>query len=363
MITNLNHVKNSIVFKLFCVFLVSFVFYQIAVFLFPIMLATALAFALYPVSNFFGRIPFGKGKQRIPRVVAIFLAFLAFLCFMFFAINFIVLPLFGEVNKLLANLPAYTQRVDASNVGAVLIDPQTRAKLPSNILTLIDNVLAWSMSYVMGVARSLVLSTFEIATSLMGLIIVPFLAFYFLKDWKELRLMIIGVFSYSVQEKATEIIDEIGLVLSAYVRGMGKLSLIVSICITLGVFSLGVEFPLVLGFLAMIAETIPLVGPMMGAITAAFIAYSESPMLAFKVIIFYIIFYQIDSNWLLPKIMGKSINVAPVLLILSLLIGAKLFGILGLLFAVPVAAVCKVLYKHLWHLGEKNLDTKDVSSD
>ena len=54
----------------------------------------------------------------------------------------------------------------------------------------------------------------------------------------------------------------------------------------------------------------------------------------------------------MPRIMGKSIQLHPVLLILSLLIGAKLFGILGLLFAVPVAAVCKVLYKHLWHSSE-----------
>ena len=54
----------------------------------------------------------------------------------------------------------------------------------------------------------------------------------------------------------------------------------------------------------------------------------------------------------MPRIMGSKINLHPVLLIISLLLGAKLFGILGMVFAVPVAAVYKVLYNELWHLGE-----------
>ncbi|MEG1413066.1 MAG: AI-2E family transporter [Acidaminococcaceae bacterium] len=332
-----------------------FVFYHVAAFLFPILLAIVLAFALYPVSKFFARIPFGPGKMKIPRVIAIILSFFAFAGFLVVIVNLIVFPLFSEVNKLLANLPNYAQRVDASNIGAVLIDPQTRAELPSNILALVDSSLAWAMSYLMGTVKSLAESTFTIAASLIGLMIVPFLAFYFLKDWQELRQMGINVFVPTARPLASTIVDEMGRVMSAYVRGMAQLSVIVGISITLGTFALGVEFPLVLGFIALIAETIPVVGPLMGAVPAAFIAYSESPLLAFKVAVFYLVFYQFDSNFLLPKIMGKSIALHPVILIISLLIGAKLFGIVGLLFAVPVAAVCKVLYKHLWHLRETKL--------
>ena len=146
--------------------------------------------------------------------------------------------------------------------------------------------------------------------------------------------------------------DELGDVLSSYVQGMFKLCILVGICITTGVFILGIDYPLILGLMAMIAEIVPVIGPIVISIPAVFLAYAESPVLALKIAVFYFVFYQIDAHYLLPKIMGKSIQLHPVLLILSLLIGAKLFGILGLLFAVPAAGICKVLYKHLWHSSE-----------
>jgi len=95
-----------------------------------------------------------------------------------------------------------------------------------------------------------------------------------------------------------------------------------------------------------------MVGPIIGAVPAIFIAYGQSSTDAFHVALFYLIFYQIDANFIMPKVMGEQIDLHPVILIISLLIGAKMFGIVGMLFAVPVAAVYRVLYKELWHEGE-----------
>ena len=108
----------------------------------------------------------------------------------------------------------------------------------------------------------------------------------------------------------------------------------------------------VLGFWAILAETVPVVGPIMGAVPAIFIAYGQSPEAALHVAIFYAVYYQLDANFLMPKIMGQRLDLHPVLVIRSLLVGAKLFGILGMVFAVPVAAVYRVLYKELWHAEE-----------
>ena len=106
------------------------------------------------------------------------------------------------------------------------------------------------------------------------------------------------------------------------------------------------------------AETVPVVGPLMGAVPAVFIAYSQDTASAFSVALFYLVFYQIDGNILMPRIMGSKIDLHPVVLILSLLIGAKLYGILGMLFAVPVAAVYRVLYKELWHSSDEPRPTE-----
>jgi predicted PurR-regulated permease PerM len=89
---------------------------------------------------------------------------------------------------------------------------------------------------------------------------------------------------------------------------------------------------------------------MISAIPAIFVAYtSTTPDTALCVAVFYIIYYTIDSQMLQPTVMGKKIKLHPVVILLALMISGKLFGILGMLFAMPVAAVYRVLYDELWH--------------
>lgn len=356
-------IRNNTIFKLGVTALVSYVLYQMAVFLLPILLAIGLAFALYPVVNVIAKVRMAQGTIHLSRVVAIILAFVAFGIFIMIVIGFILLPLFGQINELLIKLPAFTAKTNLSNLDAILADPSQFPRLPANFSMLVDDALNWAMGFVGNVVRNLLTSSMDIIKNLVGLVIVPFLAFYFLKDWRELRAMVINLFNYDVQDKAAHVIDEIGNTLSAYIRGLGKLSLIAGFCITVGTACLGVDFPLVLGLLAILAETVPVVGPMIGAVPAIFISYGQSSADAFYVAMFYLIFYQIDANFIMPKIMGQKIDLHPVILIISLLIGAKLFGILGMLFAVPVAAVYRVLYKELWHSGEKLLKPVDKNDD
>lgn len=332
---------------------VSFILYQMAVFLLPLFLAIGMAFALYPIVNLIAKIKVGQSTIHLSRVVAIALAFVTFGIFVLVTIGFIILPLFGQINELLVQLPVFMTKAEANNLNIFFDGSGKYPQLPSTFGMLLDEIVNWAMIFVSNILKNLLHSSIDIIKNLVGLVVVPFLSFYFLKDWRELRLMVINLFNYDAQEKAAHVIDEIGRTLSAYIQGLGKLSLIAGISITLGTLSLGVDFPLVLGFLAMLAETVPVVGPMVGAVPAIFIAYGQSSTNAFYVALFYIIFYQFDANFIMPKIMGQKIDLHPVVLIISLLIGAKLFGILGMLFAVPVAAVYRVLYKELWHDGEQ----------
>jgi len=349
MIKNLQSLPQSIWFKVASALVALFVFYLVAGFLFPVFMGIALAFALNPLVKFFRKIPF-RGGQHLPQAVAILLSFVVFGGLIYFLVNYLLLPLFSEVNKLLVRLPVLTNQSD--NGWEIFLNQQTKSALPSNLQTLIDNILALATSHVMAVVQNLVTSTFDMALSLIGLIIVPFLTFYFLKDWRTLRIMTINVFSYESQPLVANILDDIGTMLSAYVKGMFQLCMIAGICITIGTYFLGIQFPLVLGFIAVVVETVPVLGPILGSIPAVFIAYSQDTALALKVVIFYVIFYQIDGQFIMPTIMGKYIALHPVLIILGVLVGGKLFGIVGLLFAVPVVAVCKVLYDHLWHMNE-----------
>lgn len=346
-------IKHSTSLKIFLTALISFIFYKLASFLLPILLAIVLSFALYPVVNMISKVKVGQGTIHLSKVVAIILAFITFGVFIMITIGFIILPLFGQLNALLVDLPLFMAKTEANNINLFFNETGKYPQLPSTFGMLVDDLVNLAMIVVSNITKNLVSSSIETVKNLVGLVVVPFLSFYFLKDWRVLRSMVIDLFNYEDQPKCAHIIDEIGRTLSAYIQGLGKLSVIAGFCVTIGTLSLGVPYPLVFGFLAMLGETIPVVGPIICAVPAIFVSYGVSSSSAFYVALFYIIFYQLDANFIMPKVMGQKIKVHPVVLILSLLIGAKLFGIVGMFFAVPVAAVYRVLYKELWHEGER----------
>lgn len=344
------YIQRHTAFKVLIAVIVSAVLYWLSSFLFPILLSIGLAFALYPVSRAFTRMTLGKTGMHPSRVMAIALAFVAFAIFSVTLVSFVVLPLFGQINALIAKLPEYSSRMQSDSLMEIIKDPTALPMLPSSLGGLVEDAINWGMGFISTVVRNLLRSTVSIVTNLFGLIVVPFLAFYFLKDWQELSQMLVDLFNPSARPKVERVLVRIGNAISNYVSGLWKLSLLSGFAVTSILLLLEVPYPLVFGIMAMLAETIPLIGPIIASVPTIFVAYSSvSPHAAFQVAMFYIIYYTIDGKVLVPVVMGRKINLHPVLIILALMIGGKLFGMLGMLFSVPVAAVYRVLYDELWH--------------
>ena len=323
----IHFIQQHTIIKFLIAFAISAVLYAMSSFLFPILLAIGLAFALYPLSRAFVRLQLGKTGMHPSRVVAIILAFIASAIFGLIVISFVVLPLFEQLNELLAKLPEYSKQMEGESLLRILKEPVAEGApvLPSSL-------------------------TVQMVANLVGLIVVPFLAFYFLKDWRQLCTMITDLFTPDARPKVSRVLARIGVAISGYVEGLWIMSMLSALSVTIVLLILGVPYPLVFGLIALLAETIPVIGPMISAIPAIFVAYtSTTPDTALCVAVFYIIYYTIDSQMLQPTVMGKKIKLHPVVILLALMISGKLFGILGMLFAMPVAAVYRVLYDELWH--------------
>ncbi len=127
--------------------------------------------------------------------------------------------------------------------------------------------------------------------------------------------------------------------MSNWLRGQIILCLAVGILTFIGLKILGIKFAFLLALIAGILEIIPYIGPIMSAVPAVMLALFQNPILGLWVIVLYIIVQQLENHFLVPVIMAKAIGLNPILIIVSLLIGAKLFGILGLIIAVPMAGV------------------------
>ena len=360
----LHYVQQHTVVKFLIAFIVSAILYAMSSFLFPILLAIGLAFALYPLSRAFVRLQLGKTGMHPSRVAAIVLAFIASAIFMGIVISFVVLPLFGQINELIVKLPEYSEQMQGESLLRILKDPSAGVPMPpSNLEGLLNDAINSIMGFLTNVVRNLLNSTVQLVANLVGLIVVPFLAFYFLKDWKVLCNMITDLFTPGARPKASRVLANIGIAISSYVEGLWKLSLLSALSVTIVLLILGVPYPLVFGLIALLAETIPVIGPIISAIPAIFVAYtSTTAHTAFVLAIFYIVYYTVDSQVLQPVIMGKKIKLHPVVILLALMIGGKLFGILGMLFAMPVAAVYRVLYDELWHYDGKDME-EDLETD
>ncbi len=128
-----------------------------------------------------------------------------------------------------------------------------------------------------------------------------------------------------------------------YVRGQLLITLIIGVLIFVGLSIVGVPLALAISFLAALFNLVPYLGPIVGMIPAVILGFTVSPLTALLAVVVFVVANQIEGNLLGPYILSKSTNLHPVTVLLAILIGAGLFGLLGALLAVPVAALLKVV--------------------
>jgi alanyl-tRNA synthetase len=172
------------------------------------------------------------------------------------------------------------------------------------------------------------------------------LAFFVLRDLPTLKSEILALPGPERREESFALAAEVTDVVEGFIRGQGIIAIIVGTLTALGLWVLGVPYALLIGLIAGITNLIPYLGPLVGGAIAAISAAFVSPQLVFWTIVYIVVIQQLESTFLQPRIMSDQVHLHPVLVILSLLVGATLFGLVGMLFAVPIAGVAKVMFVH-----------------
>ncbi len=317
----------------------------------PVIVSLIMAFILNPLVNYFSGLHFGSSMFKISRGIAVLLSFIFAIIVIFAVGTFVLLPFIHEFDKLIINLPALLLRIQDMTMNLELYT--NMLEMPNNVHMLIQQTIASAASFSADLARHILRVILGFASSLVQLVVVPVLTYYFLKDWLILKEKIILMFAVNSRRRARHVIEEMALVISGYIRGQVLISIVMGCIVFSGMYILKVDYPLVLGLLAACTETIPIIGPIIGSIPAIILAYLIVPSLAIKVIMFYIIVHQIENHIIVPNIMGHTIDLHPVFVIISLLIGGQLFGIIGMMMAVPVAALLRIIVKLVWNTSER----------
>ena len=134
---------------------------------------------------------------------------------------------------------------------------------------------------------------------------------------------------------------------SAWLRAQFVLAGVMGTFAAVGLGMMGVPYFYVVASIAAIGETIPIVGPIIGGITAVAVAITVSPKLALIVGIYFLVLHQLEANILVPKIMERNVGVSPVAVMVALLIGGALWGLVGAILAIPTVAILSVIVEEL----------------
>ncbi len=315
----------------------------------PIILAVVLSFILNPLVAALTNLRMGS-RAAMPHSLAVVLAIVAGIGVLAATVGFIFSPFVSEFNHFIVNLPALIQKIQS--LTGLLEERAHAIDLPANISTVVDQVLSSAAAYAVTLGRRALTATVGFASQVVELVVVPVLTYYFLKDWRELKASTLDALPPDWHARALVLINEMGTTVSGYIRGQAVVSVIMGFLVFAGMYFLRVDYPLVLGLLCALTEAIPIIGPIIGAAPAVFLAYLTAPELAAKVVVFFLVIHQLENHIIVPKVMGRPIDLHPVTVIISLLIGGQLMGIVGMILAVPVAALLKVLYRHLWRYDE-----------
>lgn len=191
-------------------------------------------------------------------------------------------------------------------------------------------------------------SSFALIAWMANVVLVPFLTFYFLRDWDLLKERVAALVPRDHIETVTRLAKESDQVLGAFLRGQFSVMLVLGVLYAIGLWAVGLDLGLLIGFIAGLVSFVPYLGPATGmvlGVLAALVQYGDW----FHVLLVLGVFgigQVIESYFLTPKLVGDKIGLHPVAVIFAIMAGGQLFGFLGVLLALPVAAVANVLLRY-----------------
>lgn len=305
----------------------------------PFFLAFVLAYLLNPLVEWFERFRLSRNKS-IAIVFTMIVVVLA-------TTVFLILPtIYNELSKLAVILPNTIQSITEKIAG---FREQFKATgLPSRVASVLDQHLGQGEQIVADRLNSFLLNLPNVLSTMTLYVLSPVIAIYFLADWKVLGEGFFRLIPQRGRMEWKRLWQDINHVIRQFVRGDLVVAVIVGVLIGIGVKLVGMEYALLIGLICGAFDLIPYFGPVLGAIPSVLLALTKSPVMALKVALIILLVQQLEGNVISPKLMGDSVGLHPLWVIFALLACGELAGFWGMFLAVPLAAVIRVVFKHIY---------------
>ena len=325
------NVNASVFFKAVLVAILFFTLYVLRDLLLVLLTAVVIASAIEPMTKWFER-------YKIPRVLAVIFIYLFFAIILVGIFYLFLPPLLNETSGLLSSLPQYIESL-------TLFEPKTSGFLTGQSFVeqfsqefSIQETVIGLRNVAAGISGGLVQSLSAVFGGLFSLVLIIVISFYLAVQKRGIENFLRLITPLRHEKYIVNLWSRSQMKIGKWMQGQLLLGVLIGVLVYLGLTILGVPYALLLAVLAALFELIPLFGPILASIPAIALGFLQSFSLGFMVVGLYVIIQQFENHLIYPLVVRKVVGVSPILVIISLIVGAKLAGFLGLILAVPIAA-------------------------
>jgi predicted PurR-regulated permease PerM len=320
----------------------------------PILLAFIIAYILYPLAAWLTK------KTRIPRGISAFMVLLAFLLIIMglttglgFALSDRVVDLAGYLADIAQRLPEQIEQLTnlQFTIGPYEIDLGR-----SNLTPLLSDIVG-SLSPLLAEAGSLISSVALAAASAVStFLLILVIGYYLIVDFDKLGPALIRLSPPAYRQDVHFLLGEMDRIWRAFLRGQLILGIVIGVTVGVLMLAVGLDFPLVMGLISGLMELVPMVGPFVSAVIAALLALFQPTNiwgltpLAFSLVIvaIFIVIQQFENTILVPRVIGESLDLPPLLVFLAVIAGGILGGFVGILLAAPILATLRLILGYIY---------------
>jgi predicted PurR-regulated permease PerM len=255
-------------------------------------------------------------KIKIPRILAILLIYGLVIAFIAFTVSAIIPILAEQTTGLINSFPDMLQNFRVFNENNINLTSQLKIfeSIPSNITKI----------------------AFSIASNIFSALVVLVVTFYLLLEKKNFPKYGDSLFGDKHKDKFTKIMNNLELSLGNWVNAEILLMVMIGLLSFIGYTVLGLKYALPLAIIAGLLEVVPNIGPIIATVIAGLVGLTVSPTTSLFTVIFCFLVQQLENNFIVPKIMSKSIGLNPIVTIVLIMVGGQLGGIGGALLAIPL---------------------------
>ncbi|HCK09894.1 MAG: hypothetical protein CME21_17175 [Gemmatimonadetes bacterium] len=318
-----------------------YVFQSVAELLWPFVISFVLAYLLAPLV--------GVLSKRLPRTISILLLVLGLLGLLTLLAYAIIPRVIREVRDLVVSLPVYGAHMkdlylrftdwlsnyEGYSGYATEIQQRFVDRLPEVGQLFADQTTNALRGLTSGIA------------ALLNLLMIPFVTFYVLKDYDRIGDIVTKAIPVSQRERVLDFTNRVDLVLGQYIRGQMIVSTFIAALTAFGLSISGISYAFVLGIMAGALNLIPFVGLTISLTISLVVALMDSGGVSqcIKVLGVFIVVQGVEGNFLSPRVVGERVGLHPVWVMFALVVSAHLWGFLGMLIAIPVAAVVNIIVR------------------